>query len=241
MDVNFSPTAFSPPHVKAEPAAPALFLDTHLPSEGRKRGSRPPTGRASPSTPFHGPSSARPLATPGAGPSTLPNTNNVVPGAGGQERYGSAAPSIPPRPDDPEEGEGEDGQDEARLEDEVYKAQQAAQGRAKANLKVLMDHFSEEQQTRYDWYRRSTLNKGNVRKLIQSTGTLVTPQVAQMVAGVGKVFVGEVVERALEVQAMRGEQGALTPEHLRQAYQMYRDDKGMVGAARPLRGKRMAL
>ncbi|KZT54058.1 TAFII28-domain-containing protein [Calocera cornea HHB12733] len=104
-----------------------------------------------------------------------------------------------------------------------------------------MDHFSEEQQTRYDWYRRSTLNKSNVRKLIQSTGTLVTPQVAQMVAGVGKVFVGEITERALQVQEMRGEHGPLTPEHLRQAYQMYKDDKGNVGAARPLRGKRLQL
>ncbi|EJT98202.1 TAFII28-like protein [Dacryopinax primogenitus] len=106
-----------------------------------------------------------------------------------------------------------------------------------------MDNFSQEQQTRYDWYRRSTLNKANVRKvcLIQSTGVLVTPQVAQMVAGVGKVFVGEVVERALEIQAVRGERGPLTPEDLRQAYQMYKDEKGVIGAARPLKGKRMAL
>jgi len=113
--------------------------------------------------------------------------------------------------------------------------------RAKANLKVLMDNFSEEQQTRYDWYRRATLNKGNVRKLIQSTGQLVTPQVAQMVAGVGKVFVGEIVERALEAQALRGEQGPLAPEHLRQAYRMYKEEKGNIGPARPLRGKRLAL
>lgn len=41
------------------------------------------------------------------------------------------------------------------------------------------------------------------------------------------------------VQARRGETGALSPDHLREAYRMYQEETGRVGAARPLRSKRL--
>ena len=81
--------------------------------------------------------------------------------------------------------------------------------------------------------------------------------VAQIVAGFTKVFVGEIVEKgdsltfcdignvidrlvsARAVQARRGEKGPLSPDHLREAYRLYQQETGRVGASRPLRGKRL--
>jgi len=44
---------------------------------------------------------------------------------------------------------------------------------------------------------------------------------------------------AREVQARRGDKGPLSPDHLREAYRMYQQETARVGAARPLRGKRL--
>ena len=44
---------------------------------------------------------------------------------------------------------------------------------------------------------------------------------------------------ARAVQARRGETGPLSPDHLREAYRMYQEETGRVGAARPLRAKRL--
>ena len=63
--------------------------------------------------------------------------------------------------------------------------------------------------------------------------------VAQVVAGVAKVFVGEIVEKARHIQQKRGEHGSLSPDHLREAYIEYQMEHGRVGAARPLRGKKL--
>ena len=73
----------------------------------------------------------------------------------------------------------------------------------------------------------------------QSLGHQVSTPVAQVVAGVAKVFVGEIVEKARKVQARRGEAGPLSPDHLREAYREYQEETGRVGAARPLRGKKL--
>jgi hypothetical protein len=44
---------------------------------------------------------------------------------------------------------------------------------------------------------------------------------------------------AREVQTRRGETGPLSPDHLREAYRAYQDETGHVGAARPLRAKKL--
>ncbi|OSX62993.1 hypothetical protein POSPLADRAFT_1141042 [Postia placenta MAD-698-R-SB12] len=91
----------------------------------------------------------------------------------------------------------------------------------------------------------------------QTLGQQVSQPVAQIVAGFAKVFVGEMVEKgshlslavgwlltgnlvtARAVQDRRGEAGPLSPDHLREAYRAYQQETGRVGAARPLRGKRL--
>ncbi|KAK7681770.1 hypothetical protein QCA50_015117 [Cerrena zonata] len=135
-----------------------------------------------------------------------------------------------------------DGEDEMlpAMADDDYSAQLSFQSQSKDNLKVLMDNFSSAQYDRFEAYRRHALPKQAVRKVIQQTlGQQVSQPVAQIVAGFGKVFVGEIVEKAREVQARRGETGPLSPDHLREAHRMYQQETGRVGAARPLKGKKV--
>jgi len=126
------------------------------------------------------------------------------------------------------------------MADDDYSAQQSWNTQSKDNLKILMDNFTPEQYERFEAYRRHALPKQAVRKVIQqSLGQQASQPVAQIIAGFSKVFVGEIVEKARAVQARRGETGPLAPDHLREAYHMYQQETGRVGAARPLRSKRL--
>ena len=44
---------------------------------------------------------------------------------------------------------------------------------------------------------------------------------------------------AREIQMRRGETGPLSPDHLREAYRAYQQETGRVGAARPLKAKKL--
>ena len=44
---------------------------------------------------------------------------------------------------------------------------------------------------------------------------------------------------ARAVQTRRGDTGPLSPDHLREAYRAYQAETGHVGAARPLRAKKL--
>jgi len=138
-----------------------------------------------------------------------------------------------------EDVEGEDELLPAMADDD-YSAQLSWQSQSKDNLKVLMDNFSPAQYDRFESYRRHALPKQAVRKVIQKTlGQQVSQPVAQIIAGFSKVFVGEIVEKARAVQTRRGETGPLSPDHLREAYRAYQEQTGHVGAARPLRAKKL--
>ncbi|KAJ1729935.1 transcription initiation factor TFIID subunit 11 [Coemansia biformis] len=94
---------------------------------------------------------------------------------------------------------------------------------SKEEVGELWDQMSDEQRQRYGAYRRSALNKATVKKLVsQILNQPVSSTLTFVVAGFAKVFVGEIVERAIQIQTDRGQEGALTPEHLREAYRLYR-------------------
>ncbi|KAJ2899855.1 transcription initiation factor TFIID subunit 11 [Coemansia aciculifera] len=126
--------------------------------------------------------------------------------------------------DDVEEEDDEDAQmDRARGsadEDTLKLIKQS-----KEEIKELWDQMNEDQRQRFDVYRRTALNKGSIKKLV---GLILNQQVTStltfVVAGFSKVFVGEIVERAVQVQSERGDTGPLTPDHLREAYRLYKKE-----------------
>lgn len=64
----------------------------------------------------------------------------------------------------------------------------------------LVDAFSDEQVNRYEMYRRSCFPRNQIKRLMTQTANCsVHQQVCIAMAGVAKVFVGEIVEEALKV------------------------------------------
>ena len=81
------------------------------------------------------------------------------------------------------------------------------------------------QQRRYEQYRRSDLKNPKVKKVLVSYNpTLQKASDLYIIAvkGLAKLFVGDVVETALDVKNQMGDKGALQPKHLREAYRRLR-------------------
>ena len=88
-----------------------------------------------------------------------------------------------------------------------------------------MASFTPEQLERYECFRRSTLAREKVRKLVAAAlGPREAPSdkslVLILLSGLAKTFVGELVEEGRKVALERGEapEGALKPSHVAEAH-----------------------
>jgi transcription initiation factor TFIID subunit 11 len=86
-------------------------------------------------------------------------------------------------------------------------------------MRHLLASFTPEQLERYECFRRSTLNRKTVRKVVGVvTGNGPKEAALIVIAGLAKTFVGDLVEEGLRVQAEREEEGPLRPSHVREAH-----------------------
>ncbi|WFD32205.1 hypothetical protein MSPP1_003248 [Malassezia sp. CBS 17886] len=130
-------------------------------------------------------------------------------------------------PDD-EDAESDGAEGEALAEDE-FSRQQAIYAAQQRNMGLLSHLMDEDQLERHMASRRAALNKANVRKLVNHVlSQSVSQHIVMAASGVGKVFVGEMVELARAVQQERNETGPILPVHLYEAYRRYK-----LGTERP--------
>lgn len=118
------------------------------------------------------------------------------------------------------------------------------------HLNMLLQTFNEEQMSRYELFRRANLNRGSIRRLAQGIlhGQSVSGNMAIVIAGFGKVFVGEIVEKAVQVRNERLKNQAaakdvenvtipdnlpLTPADLREAYRQYKQERNIPSTTAP--------
>ncbi|GAA5966939.1 hypothetical protein JCM8115_006214 [Rhodotorula mucilaginosa] len=151
----------------------------------------------------------------------------------GKERAETAQPPAEGQDGGPSlaaaEQEDQDAEDEVfEFSDDEFGDNQAEAARQKEDLRVLLEHFDENQMDRYEAYRRSGLTKSSVRKLVNAVlQQSVSPSILTVVRGFAKVFVGEIVEKARQ---MSDHPGSLTPQDLREAYRIYQQEHEGPGA-----------
>ncbi|KAJ8331228.1 hypothetical protein BDV3_002432 [Batrachochytrium dendrobatidis] len=123
-------------------------------------------------------------------------------------------------------GMEEEGLDEEEDDaDEQLLQMPAATAEDREATKALLDTFNPEQLQRYEVYRRAHLPKSSMRKYLQNiVGGIVPASVGIIVGGCGKLFVGEIVEEALNYMEEIGEPEniPIRPDHLREAFRRYR-------------------
>ncbi|CAA7018340.1 unnamed protein product [Microthlaspi erraticum] len=103
----------------------------------------------------------------------------------------------------------------------VVAAESSNKAEKVAKMQSILSQFTEEQTSRYESFRRSALNKTNMKKLLERlTGNKMKPDddINTVVCGIAKMFVGELVETARVEMGKRKETGPIRPCHIRESY-----------------------
>lgn len=88
--------------------------------------------------------------------------------------------------------------------------------------RLLLESMDKEQMSRYEFFRRTNLNTGSVRRLVSSTiGQSISTSLAKIIGGVGKMFVGNIVERAKDAQRKQFESQVIQQLNYKRALKKY--------------------
>jgi len=174
---------------------------------------------------------------------------------GGEEASTSPGSVVSGEEEDDEEGEEHEAAMEVAIPDRKKKAggeakpspsmQSVRSARAlneadeacRLRAQLLISNLSQEQLDRYEAMRRASYPKSHMRRLIQqfTHGTAVNQNVVIAIAGMAKVFTGELIEEALDIKDGEGKEDTpLTPRHLHLALDAM-DRQGKLFPAKPRR------
>ncbi|KAF5094640.1 hypothetical protein D0Z00_003448 [Geotrichum galactomycetum] len=184
-----------------------------------------------------------PLALP---TDTLREEPPATPAPSANASASAAATNDDGEPDGEDEEDDDDGIGFGGVTAQDPSTKNEAQEREK--LRLLLAHFSEDQMSRYEAFRRANLNRNAIKKLANSVlNQSISGNVAVALSGLAKVFVGELVEKAREVELQMDREFIekykkdndgneppllpIRPEHLREAWRLYRKEMGTVPAA----------
>jgi len=111
------------------------------------------------------------------------------------------------------------------------KSREEIEQEEREKMRVLVSSFSEDQLNRYEMYRRAAFPKAAIKRLVQSiAGCSVSQNVVIAISGIAKVFVGEVLEKALDCMEHNEEgdpKGPVEPKHIREAVRQLRSAQNM--------------
>ena len=99
------------------------------------------------------------------------------------------------------------------------------------NMKALVSAFSDKQFDQYEIFRRAAFPRSRIRTIMQGVcGSAVPPSAVIAMAGMAKVYVGEVVEEACEARERCGDEGPLRPKHIREAARQLRKKDAILSS-----------
>lgn len=93
----------------------------------------------------------------------------------------------------------------------------------------IMSKFTPTQERRFESYKRTSFSRSNIRRIMSGiAGVPISQPMSVIMGGITKIFVGELIEHARQVQQLYyHETGPLQPKHLREAYRIMKN-KGLV-------------
>jgi len=113
----------------------------------------------------------------------------------------------------------EEGSSDDDEEEDIDEEQLENPGK-KEHAASLVKEFTQEQMNRHESYKRSAFQKSSIKRYMTSvSGAKINQNTVIVMAGITKIFLGEVVETAKEVMEEWGDTGAIKPAHIREAYQ----------------------
>ncbi|POM64440.1 hypothetical protein PHPALM_20025 [Phytophthora palmivora] len=128
--------------------------------------------------------------------------------------------------DDPQESTADE-EDEEDEEDDADSDEDKVDLSDSASMLRMLQNLPEDEARRHEQFRRSHFERGAIKRAIHECSATdkrapsVTNVMAIVMAGMTKVFVGEITAEARKIMEKNGETGPIRPRHIREAHRKY--------------------